>query len=418
MPQQQQETFSNVQPIQAQQQETFSNVTPISGAQQDTSSIEPGFKMNKQGTRHLNIPNAIHLDPQAIQQANRSAIKATTSGIAATVAPELLPEMGPIATWLARAGAVGPAAAIGNSAGQAITGQNPLTVENAKESATTGALTSGSELLFGALPLLGKTKLGRMLVNRSLGAVAKDVTFGNPAKAMEDVTSPFTGDIEKFKASLRAGQPLDQAEVAAGGRFGQISQKIQTLAPQLDAAIQGSRATVRAVDVIDAPLNDAAIKIINNSAMLTADKDAALTQLGSLQKELHANLGPDLTMSDVLRVKRDIGNEVNNWTVEPRTEIQDAYRKVYGSLKDALHSNVPGAAKLDEDLTNAIAAKGAVERLARAQEVGKGNVGNFGTTWLQKLEGIVGNLIPGGAKVSRAAAPATAAVAAGASTQQ
>lgn len=387
--------------------------------QGSSSSIEPGFKMNKQGTRHLNIPNAIHLDPQAIQEANKTAVKGVTSGIGAFVAPELLPEMGPIATWLAGSGAAGAGAAAGNSGGQAITGQNPFTAESAKESATTGAFTSGAELLFGALPLLGKTKLGRMLVNRSLAATVKDVTYGNPAKALEDVSTPFTGDIEKFKAGLRAGMPLDQAEQAAGGRFAAISQKIQTLSPQLDQLVQSSKATVKAADVIDKPLEDAANRIINNTAMLDADKNAAISQLGELQKTLHQSVGQDLTMGDVLKVKRDVGNEVNNWTVEPRTEIQDAYRKVYGSLKDALHNNVPNAAKIDEDLTDAFAAKGAVERLARAQEVGKGTTGNFGTNWLGRLEAALGNILPGTANASKAAQPAVrTGVAAGASTAQ
>jgi hypothetical protein len=385
----------------------------------DNTNIEPGFQTSKSG-RKLSIPNAIHLDPQAIQEANKIAAKAAISGVGAFAGGELA---GPAAGLFARAGASGLGAAGGNTVGRGVIGQNPISKEGLEESGMVGATTTGADLFFGALPLLGKTKLGRMLVNESIGATAKDVTFGNPAKAIADINTPFTGNIEKLKAALRAGQSLDQAEIAAGGRLGAISQKIQTLTPQLESAVNAAKTTVKSSDVIDKPLTDALNKVLNNKAMTDADKMTIMGQLGDLQKTLHQNSpGPDLTMQQVLQIKRDIGNEVGNWLVEPRNEVQEAYRSVYGTAKDALHNGVPGAAKLDEQLTDSISAKNAIEKLARNQEVGRG-VGptraNMGINWLGKLETILGNVLPGMANTSKGVqqfgTPGAAAISGGAS---
>jgi hypothetical protein len=52
-----------------------------------------------------------------------------------------------------------------------------------------------------------------------------------------------------------------------------------------------STKTIPVADAIDAALHKAAFDIIDNSAMTDAEKDAALTQLGSFQKSLKEGLG-------------------------------------------------------------------------------------------------------------------------------
>src|SRR5271157_2096873 len=57
-----------------------------------------------------------------------------------------------------------------------------------------------------AAPAALESKLARSWINRSLGATARDVTYGNPAKAMldENLKAATTGDIEAYKTALHS----------------------------------------------------------------------------------------------------------------------------------------------------------------------------------------------------------------------
>jgi hypothetical protein len=167
---------------------------------------------------------------------------ATTMG-AAALAPELLPEMGGsgflsyMGRLLARAGLSGAGAGVGNSAGQAITGENPLSTDSLKESgkiAATQAILSAPFEAVGGLP---QTKLGRSMINQSLGAQTRDITYGNPAKALidEGIHDVATGDFEAYKDALRSGKTPAEASKAAGGRFASVNQRIEEYGPRLAA---------------------------------------------------------------------------------------------------------------------------------------------------------------------------------------
>src|SRR6266404_4349443 len=349
--------------------------------------------------------------------------KQTLVGMGATIAPELLPEMGAASgilsyatRLLARSGAAGVGAAVGTSAGQVATGQNPFTAENLKEAGTVGGTTMLVSLPFEAVAAFPKTKLGRSFINQSLGAQTRDITYGNPAKALvdEEIGNVATGDFEKYKAALRSGKPLNEAAHAAGGRFAAVNQRIAEYAPQLEKVLAQSTKVIPVADAIDDPLHQAALDIINNRAMTDAEKDAAINQLGALQKSLKEGLGQTVTPLELNHIKQSIGNRVN-WggNVSVTDEVKPAYRSLYGNANKIINRLVPEAAGLNERLSNLLSAASDLETLSKAEEVGRGGGvtgGKIGTSVIGLAEREAGRAVPGAGKIAKAgAAPARAA---------
>ena len=356
------------------------------------------------------IPSSPYPIPQtreeaaALQTAARQQAPAMGAAIGATVAPELLPEeAGVIASSLA----AGAGAGVGTMAGHGAVGENPVSGQNLKEAGenavgtalTAGAIQgAGKALGWGADAAFG-SKLSRGMVNESVGATARDVTYGNPAKALmdENITTPITGDIEKYKAGLRAGLPPDQALIDAGGRIGAVTQRIQQLAPQVDTALKASTAQIPVADVIDKPLDDALTSIINNRAMTQAEKDAAIGQIGALQQSLKEGLPSQITPLQANQIKQAIGSRVN-WAgnIAVTDEVRPAYKAVYGALKNSVNGAVPSVAQINERLTNLLTAQTDLEKLMKAEEVGqgKGALGSAVTGIARRLEAIAGRGIP------------------------
>ena len=104
-------------------------------------------------------------------------------------------------------------------------------------------------------------------------------------------------DWQAYRNALNAGKSPLEAAHAAGGRFAAVNQRISELTPQLDRVLSTSQAQIPVADAIDKPLNSAALDIIANPAMTDMEKDAALTQLGGLQKAVKQGLGPMATPS-------------------------------------------------------------------------------------------------------------------------
>ena len=332
--------------------------------------------------------------------------KTGLTSVGASVAPELLPEMsgggilGYLTRLFARSGASGAGAAVGNAAGQAVTGGNPFSKENLKESAGVGLSTAALSAPLEAIGQLPSTKLGRSAINQSLGAQTRDVLYGNPAQAIlrEDIGDVATGDYEAYKDALRAGKTPAEASQAAGGRFAAVNQRISELAPRLDRALAKSQAPIPVKDVIDKPLESAALDVIANPAMTDAEKDAAINQFGALQKALKERLGQTATPSQLQIIKRAIGDRVN-WggNIAVTDEVKPAYRAVYASLKNAIDQAVPESAPINERLTNLYAAKSDLDTFARAEEVGRGGGitgGKIGTTLPGLVEREAGRVLP------------------------
>lgn len=339
---------------------------------------------------------------------------------------ELAGKAAPVAAGMAIGGPVGGAVgggilggAVGGAAGaaassatsQALQGQNPISGESLKQ---TGESTLLGGALGGALGLFDKvaqsvltSKMARGMVNLSTGATARDVTYGNPAVAMLDnkITSPFTGDLEAYKTALRSGSTPDQALISAGGRIGQVTQKIQQIAPQVDQVLSKSTTPIQVADVIDKPLNKAVSEIVNNRAMTEAEKDSAVNQLGALQKALKEGLGDTITPLQANQIKQAIGSRVN-WAgnIAVTDEVKPAYRAVYGALKTAVNKAVPGVAPINENLSNLLAAQTDLQKLMQAEEVGQGRgaLGSAVTGIARRFESVAGRPIPAAAALAQA----------------
>jgi hypothetical protein len=341
------------------------------------------------------------------QAGTRQAVKDATSVLGATVLPGVAPEIG----LLGRAGLAGVGAAAGNSVGQGITGEYPLSKDALEESGTTGATTGLTDLLLGAPNALARTKMGRSFINESLGATGRDVTYGNPANALldNDIKSVRTGDIEKVKAAggdlTKAGGPI------AKSRLGGVSSKIEELQPQLQAELGKATGMIKVSDAIDKPLNDALDDIANDRAMTQSEKDAAVKQLGELQQSLKEGLGPDITAQQANEIKGQVGKQAEfqrKSAVPPNDRVLKAYRQVYGTLNDEINSVSPGAARINKQLTNLHAAQGDLLNLSRNEEVSRGAGGmraKTGNTALGALESTAGRILPLVAPISRRAEP-------------
>jgi hypothetical protein len=363
-------------------------VTPLPGESfQDT--MARAAQMGKQVTPQQ-IQSSVNVGKQVAPQMGAVA--------GSMLAPEIAPEAG----LLGRASLSGLGAGAGTAAGQAISGQNPLTWDKASEDAINAALFGGTDLAAGSLSKLAGAKLGRSFINESLQASGRDVIYGNPAKALlgEGIITPVTGDIEAAKAG--------QGFIDAGGRLGQVSQRIQELQPMLQQQLSQSKAAIPVYQALDKPIVDAANEIIANNAMTATEKDAAISQLGDFQKELHGGVsGPTMTAEQANLLKNQIGGRVRwNGANAIGDDVKPAYKAVYSSLRDAVNQVVPQAADLNERLTNLHAAQDDLIKLARNEEVSRGAGalrGNMGVDILGKLESMAGRVLPGAAQGSQIA---------------
>lgn len=359
------------------------------------------------------MPFTTNVTPEEYQRltnegrdAREDAGKQALVALGAMAAPALLPAMegGGLLGFLGRvfvkAGFSGLGAGAGNAAGQAATGQNPLSSEQLKETAKVAGWTAGLALPLQALGELPATKLGRGAINESVGASGRDVTYGNPARAInrEEIQDIATGDWNSYQEALRSGKTPTEAAQAAGGRFASVSQRINELTPRLGRLLTNSPAKIPVANVIDQPLEEAATEIIKNPAMGDSEKMAAIGKLGELQKSLKEGLGTEATPSQLQVVKQAIGNRVN-WggTSAVTDDVKSAYRSVYGTLKEAIHRSVPGSAEIDNRLTDLLATSSDLETLAKAEEVGRGSgitSGKIGNSLVGMVKSAAGRFLP------------------------
>jgi hypothetical protein len=338
------------------------------------------------------------LSPEAQAEANKKLAPASGVMLGTLLSGPLAP-VGGIGTQMLLQGGVG--AAMG--AGTAAQNENAKTEDILNEALMGGVFGAGGALLAGAPGAIAKTKFGRSLINASVGATARDVIYGNPARALldEGIVTPFTGDVE----AIKAGRGL----IDAGGRLGAVSQRVMELQPQVNAALSASKKTLQFADVVDKPLLDAFNDIVGNQAMTQAEKQAAIAQLGDLQQSLHAGFGSDLTPLEANQLKNQIGARVR-WTGTNQVgdEVKPAYKAVYASLKNAVNDAVPEVADLNERLTNLHAAQDDLLTLSRNEEVGRGRGllrGTIGTTLAGAIESGAGRILPGAQQAARPIAP-------------
>lgn len=300
-----------------------------------------------------------------------------------------------------------------NKALHAASGQNVLTSESAKDvgtaAATGGVVGAGLGFFDKIAQSVLTSKIARNVINASLGATMRDVTYGNPALGIvkSGATNIGTGDLEAYKAAFRTGATPEEAAAAAGGRLGTVTGKINEISPQLNTLLSKSNEVLKVADVIDKPLNDAVAEITANRSMTAAEKDAAVTQLGALQQSLKEGLGDTMTPLQANQIKQALGNRIN-WAgnIAVTDEVKPVYRAVYGSLKNAVNKAVPGAAQINEDLSDMLAAKTDLEKLMRSEETGlsKWLKGASLSSVVHLGESVIGRILPGAGKLASATA--------------
>jgi len=208
-------------------------------------------------------------------------------------------------------------------------------------------------------------KAARAASDASTRSRTRDLTFGNPAKAMVDeaIWNLATGDYEVYRTALHQGKSPREAAQAAGGQLAAIHQKISDYTAKLEAVLSESRVTINVGETVDKPLELATLEIISNEAMSDSEKDAAVQQLGAIQEWVKQGLQGELTIQQANQIILRIGERLN-WggSTDVSEELKAVYRTLNGNLKSAICTTVPKAQNFQERLTNLYAAKSEVDR--------------------------------------------------------
>lgn len=348
------------------------------------------------------------------RQARTDAGKQTLVAGATMIAPELLPEMagggflGFLGRLFARSGSQAVGAATGKMAGDAASGDNPFSTQQLKDTAKLAAWTGALALPLEAIGGAPRTNTGMGAINKSMGTVGRDMEYANPARALarEDIADIGNGDWNAYQLAKRAGKTPNEMAQAAGGRFAAVSQRINELTPRLGNLLNQSTAQIPVKNVIDIPLEDAAIDIIKNGALGDTEKMAALTKLGELQQSMKQGLGPTATPAQLQVLKQQIGDRVN-WGGNSAVtdDVKGAFKNLYGSLKEAIHTSVPGSAEIDDRLTDLLGASDVLKTAAKGQAGG-----NLPFTAVRATQSGIGHVLPAAAKVAPAAIPVGATI--------
>lgn len=211
---------------------------------------------------------------------------------------------------------------------------------------------------------LPDTNVARAISDPPAKSPVRDLSYGNPAKAMVDeaIWNLATGNYQVYKTALQQGKSAFEAAQAAGGQLAIVHRKISDYALNLEAVLSESKAVISLEQAIDKPLEVAVLEIIGNSAMTDSEKDAAIQQLGALQERAKQGLQGDITPVQANRIILAIGDRLN-WggPSDVPDQCKPVYRTLYASLKTAIRTTVPEAQDLHDRLTNLYAAKSDLE---------------------------------------------------------
>jgi len=196
-----------------------------------------------------------------------------------------------------------------------------------------------------------ESKIVRAKADPSVKSPARDLTYGNSAKAMVDevIWNMATGDHQVYKTALQEGKSAKEAAQAAGGQLAVIHQKISDYTFKLEAILSESKATINVGEAIDKPLEHTVLEIISKDAMSDTEKDAAILQLGAIQEWVKQGLQGDITPLQAHGILLAIGDRLN-WggTAGISEEFKPVYRALFGSLKTAILAAVPEAQNLHD----------------------------------------------------------------------
>lgn len=199
---------------------------------------------------------------------------------------------------------------------------------------------------------------------------ARDLTYGNAAKALVDETiwNMATGDMDAYRTAVSLGKTEMEAAQAAGGQIAVVHRKIADYTSKIEPMLSASQASISVSFAIDKPLEQTTLEIIATDSMSEAEKDAAVARLGALQEQIKSGLQRDIAPLEAYRIAREIGDRCD-WGCDSALpeEVKNACRAVYTRLRDALRAFVPEARELDERLANLYAAKADLENASPAK---------------------------------------------------
>jgi hypothetical protein len=211
---------------------------------------------------------------------------------------------------------------------------------------------------------LPATKVERVTTDTPVKSPVRDLTYGNPAKAMVDeaIWNLATGNYQVYKTALQEGKSAAEAAQAAGGQLAAVHRKINDYTPKLEAVLAESKTTISVAEAIDKPLERAMLEIISNGAMSESDKDAAVQQLGALQEWVKHGARGDIAPLQANRIIVAIGHRLN-WggIADVSEELKPVYRALYACLKTAILTAAPEVQNFHDRLTNLYAAKSDLE---------------------------------------------------------
>ena len=209
------------------------------------------------------------------------------------------------------------------------------------------------------------------VIDRPVRMTARDLTFGNAAKALVDeaVWNMATGDFELYKTAIAQGRSTIEAALAAGGQLGVVHRKISEYTIKLEAILFESKARISREEAIDKPFELSTQEIISNEKMADAAKDAAIEHIGALQQSLNKGLDSEINPLQAHRVACAIGEKMHWGTsASVAEELRPAYRAVYGSVRSALRKSAPHAQQLEERLVNLFAARADLDHAIAAKD--------------------------------------------------
>jgi hypothetical protein len=208
------------------------------------------------------------------------------------------------------------------------------------------------------------TKDERPIADAPARSPVRDLSYGNPAKAMVDeaIWNLATGNYRVYKTALQQGSSAAAAAQAAGGQLAAVHRKISDYMSKLEAVLSESKAIIGLAEAVDKPLENAVLKIISSGELSDLQKDAAIEQLGALQKWVKHGLQGNVTPLQTNQIILAIGDRLN-WggIADVSEDLKPVYRALYASLKSAILIAAPEAQNFHDRLTNLYAAKSDLE---------------------------------------------------------
>lgn len=128
-----------------------------------------------------------------------------------------------------------------------------------------------------------------------------------------------------------------------------------------------------------APSTQPALAMIDSEIQKATNQNAGprLAKLQSLREQLTKRVGTGeaipgkLTPTQILNLKRGVGDLVNSWTPEEKKGVQPIIQQVYGALDGELDRTVPGSKELNQRMSSLIPVKQRANILQNGAGVGQ-----------------------------------------------